>query len=172
MKRIVIFVLLIAMAVGLTACAYEYKVSSSVTLQVDPLWKKITYGEDQYEYSVQGQEIWITYPNGGNYIYDIETGRSNWRGELDIQRQYLSGPVLVSALTEEALEGKDMLIVIVSILFAILSLWHLLLPRRTIFMLAYGWNHWKTEATPRTINGIRILGGIMLLAALFTIAIA
>ena len=177
MKRIVALLLIVVIVVGLTACAayvpYERTVSVSVlgdlTFVVDPLHRTITHGEDEYHYSKDGSWVIITYPNGGIYREDLQTGQN---GQIGTGKN-MPGNVLVSVLTEEALAmEKEPWIVVVSAVFGLMGLWHVVLPRKSLFMLAYGWGVWKGEESSRNIRGIRLVGVAMVAAALFCIILA
>ena len=173
MKRIVAAVMILVIAVGLTACAstqpYETKVAG-VILQVDPLKKTLTHGEDVYQYSCPGEEIWITYPNGYTYIWNPERNEGHGAGQSD-RGNYLNEVLLLAALPEGVRGESTTWIVVVSAIFALMGLWHVLLPRKSLFMLAYGWGVWKAEESPRNIRAIRLIGAVMVAVALFCIAL-
>jgi hypothetical protein len=85
----------------------------------------------------------------------------------------MPGNVLVSVLTEEALSvEKEPWIVVVSAIFALMGLWHVLLPRKSLFMLAYGWGIWKAEESSANVRAVRLIGAIMVAAAVFCIVLA
>ena len=176
MKRVVALLLIVVMAVSLTACAslqpYE-TTAAGVTLLVDPRKQTLTHGEDEYQYGRWGEEIRITYPNGGHYSYNQEKGYASWSGIHETGKTYLHGSVLAAAVPESAQvrrENTDW-IVIVSAIFALMGLWHVLLPRKSLFMLAYGWGIWKAEESSANVRAIRLIGAIMVAAALFCIAL-
>ena len=175
MKRIVALLLIAVLMVGLAACLvwqpYETTVAG-ISLQVNPLKRTLTHGENQYEYRRKGEEIWITYPNGDSYIWDLKTKNDSWNGSQDTEKQYIRGAVLTGALPENIKEESRSRIVVVSTIFGLMGLWHVLLPRKSLFMLAYGWGVWKGEESFRNINGIRTVGAVMVIVALFCIILA
>ena len=177
MKRGVALLLIGVMAVSLTACAsvppYEttvtVKTMGDLSFKVDPLSRTITHGEEEYHYNKDGSWVVITYPNGGIYREDLETGKN---GQIGTGKN-VPGNVLVSVLTEEALSvEKEPWIVVVSAIFALMGLWHVLLPRKSLFMLAYGWGIWKAEESSANVRAVRLIGAIMVAAALFCIVLA
>ena len=174
MKRMVALLMILVIAVGLTACAstqpYETKVAG-VTLQVDPLKKMLIHGEDVYQYSCPDGKIWITYPNGYTYIWNPERNEGYGTGQSD-SGKYLNEAVLIAALPEGVREESTTWIVVVSAIFALMGLWHVLLPRKSLFMLAYGWGVWKAEESPRNVRAIRMIGAVMVAAAVFCIVLA
>ena len=88
MKRVVALLLIVVMAVSLTACAsvppYEttvtVKTMGDLSFKVDPLSRTITHGEEEYHYNKDGSWVVITYPNGGVYREDLETGKNGQIG--------------------------------------------------------------------------------------------
>lgn len=174
MKRVIILVLVLVMALGLTACAsvqpYETTVAG-YTLQVDPWKQTLTYGKYVYQYDRWDEEVRITYPNGGYYSYNSEEGTSSSSGIQDTGKPYLQGAVLAAAVPESVQRENADWIVIVSAIFALFGLWHMLLPRKSLFMLAYGWGVWKAEESPANVRAIRLVGAVMVAAALFCIAL-
>lgn len=173
MKRMVALVMILVIAVGLTACAstqpYETKVAG-VTLQVDPLKKMLIHGEDVYQYSCPDGKIWITYPNGYTYIWNPERNEGYGTGQSD-RGKYLNEAVLIAALPEGVRGESTTWIVVVSAIFALMGLWHVLLPRKSLFMLAYGWGVWKAEESSANVRAIRLIGAVMVAVALFCIAL-
>lgn len=175
MKRIATLLLIAVIAFSLTACAawqpYETTVAG-VTLQVNPRNQTLTYGEDEYQYGRWGEDIRITYPNGGRYVYNLEKGYASSSGIHDTEKTYLQGPVLAAAVPEGVRGENTDWIVVVSAIFALLGLWHLILPRKSLFILAYGWGIWKAEESPGNVSAIRLVGAVMVVAALFCIVFA
>lgn len=174
MKRVVALLLIVVMAVSLTACAstqpHEVMVAG-VKLQINPLEQTLTHGEDVYQYSCPGEEIWITYPNGYTYIWNPERNEGHGTGQSD-RGGYLYEAVLIAALPEDIRGESTTWIVVVSVIFALMGLWHVLLPRKSLFMLAYGWGIWKAEESSANVRAIRLVGAIMVAAAVFCIVLA
>ena len=177
MKRVVALLLIVVMAVSLTACAafepYETTIEirgfGEQTFRIDPFHKTITNADKEYSYSVSVGWVQIVYPNGVVYREDPLTGSNSTNGTID----GMPGNVLVSVLTEEALStAKEPWIVVVSAIFALMGLWHVVLPRKSLFMLAYGWGIWKAEESSANVRAIRLIGAIMVAAALFCIVLA
>ena len=62
--------------------------------------------------------------------------------------------------------------VLVGMAFAIFGGWHLLLPRRSLIALGFGWGFWQTGETSRAKLGIRLAGVGMLLLGIAFILLA
>lgn len=173
MKRVVALLLIVVMAVSLTACAsaqpHEVTVAG-VKLQVNPQEQTLTHGEDVYQYNCPGGEIWITYPNGYTYIWNPEWNEGYGTGQSD-RANYLHEAVLIAALPEDIRGESTTLIVVVSAIFALMGLWHVVLPRKSLFMLAYGWGIWKAEESSANVRAVRLIGAVMVAVALFCIAL-
>ena len=175
MKRVFAILLLAVMLVGLTGCAswkpYEITVSNKyygdATLRVNPLTKTIRHGEDKYTYQIDGSILRIQFPNQGIYEYNLETEHGGYRGNVNVN-EYLNHQMLLPALTEDALTAKNSAMLLVGIGFSLFGLWHLLLPRRSLIALGFGWGFWQSGESAKAQMGIRLAGaGLTLLGTAF-----
>ena len=106
MKRVITVVLLIVIAVSLTACSTRPEGTEMQTLVTKSGMVKavydydaqtITVGGDAYHYEYSGGDCTITYPNGAAYWESATSygAVSGWDGDYDTEL-YIDGSVLAN----------------------------------------------------------------------------
>lgn len=166
MKRL--YVLLLMVSVLLCGCSGKPSSSDRTAIRegmefvIDAEAGTITESGDVYRFSVEGNRVTITYPNGGTYTWEKGggVGYSSVSADYDDSR-YVSGSVLTDVLAEVPLRDRetDMGMVIGGLACLVIGLWSALFPH-SVQYLRHGWRYRDAEPSDMALTLTR-LGGIL-----------
>lgn len=157
-----LLLLLLVAALVLMGCGSEevYTVKhESYMLTVDTVNGTIFDGVDTYTYTVSGDAVTITYPNGATYCQGVTAG------EYDAQR-YIPGEKLLEVLPSASaeVETDTNTPLIGSVLIAI-GVVNFILPKAAWY-ISSGWRNRETEPSETTLKASRIVGLVAIVAGI------
>ena len=166
MKRLYVLLLIVSVLVcgcsGKPSSADRTIIREGTEFVINAENGTITEGEDVYRFSVEGNRVTITYPNGGTYTWEKGggIGYSSVSADYDDVR-YVPGSVLMDVLAEEPLRNTDSDIgmVIGGLACLAIGLWSVLFPH-SVQYLRHGWRYRDAEPSDMALTVIR-LGGIL-----------
>lgn len=165
MKRT--FCIFLLLALLLTGCASKNPTEHRIdidgnirTVTLDPAAQTVTDGDDVYHYTVNGNDLQITYPNGA--VYEESGSSISWYGNYDSER-YLSGFLLSNVIQSTRSSPDEPAPLICALLLFALGLFGIVSPRG-MWYLSYGWHYKDAEPsdTALTINRVGGVGFIIL----------
>ncbi len=164
--------LLFVLIVLCSSCDLQKETVYDVQLQgkifrIDTINSTITCDSREYSYKVNGNKITVTYPDQVTYLWTQEEnagygGYGGLNGSFDESR-YVSGELLVSALSSELLpasDGKNYLFIIILML---LGAWNAISPYSSWY-LSHGWRYRNAEPSDAVLTLTRV-GGIIAVGA-------
>ena len=159
-----LLLLLLVAALVLMGCGSKevYTVKhESYMLTVDTVNGTIFDGVDTYSYTVSGDAVTITSPNGATYCQGATTG------EYDAHR-YIPGETLLKVLPSDSEEAEIQTgnPLIGSVLIAI-GVVNFILPKAAWY-ISSGWRNRETEPSETTLKASRIVGLIAIVAGIVT----
>ncbi len=163
MRKSIVFCLFCLLFL-LSACGsdtYRVITPDNVSLTVDTVAKTIRHGDDVYTYEISGQNLTITYPNGGQYFSTKHsTGSSGgWNETYDPER-YLDGSTLCYALEAERDRQNDNSNPFLPIILIVLGAFQLARPQVAWF-LSRGFWFKNAEPSDGALTLLRIGGGVL-----------
>lgn len=183
MKRAGVALLIAAALFFLTACADSIPSGSYTvarengTFTVDPEAGTISDGEHVYRFTVSGNSVTITYPDGSAYWWTtqqsdssgISAGYGGWSDDYAPGR-YVDGDTLIDLLETRTSSDSPSSHPFFGILLLLLGLWSLISPR-TSWYLSHGWRYKNAEPSDAALAVARIGGGCAVLFGIILVLV-
>lgn len=166
MKRL--YILMLIVSVFLCGCSGKPSAGERTVIRegmefvIDTEKGTVAEGEDVYRFSVEGNWVTITYPNGGTYAWEKGGGIGYGSVSADYDdSRYVPGSVLAEVLAEVPLRDRDTDIgmVIGGLVCLAIGLWSALFPH-SVQYLRHGWRYRDAEPSDMALTLTR-LGGIL-----------
>lgn len=171
MKRFGILLLTAAVLLLMAACASGesanvYTVTEGDTeFTVDLENGTISDGINTYVFTASTNKITITYLDGATYVWNADGvgGAGGWSEDYDPNR-YVDGLTLINALSRPRETQMTVSHPFLSIVLAIVGLWHLIWPR-SVWYVKGGWRYKDAKPSEAALTAGRIGGGLALVLA-------